>query len=194
MTNYAEWWEGLSTSLKIYWGLAIPFTLLFLLQLLTSFFGGDDMTDDASTSHVDVGSDSGIEFQFFTFKNLVAFLTIFAWTGIAGIDSGFSETTTVIVAIVAGLATMTLMATMMYFMAKANANGTMKIANAVGESGQVYLPIGKKRQGTGQVQIKVQGSLRTLDAMTDDEDDIPTGNFITVKSIVNNSILLVTAK
>jgi hypothetical protein len=192
MTNYAEWWEGLTTSLKIYWGLAIPFTLLFLLQMIWSFFGDADVPDD--TPDAEVTGDSGIEFQFFTIKNLIVFFTIFAWTGIASIDSGLSELMTVILAVAAGLVTMALMATLMYFMAKANADGTMKIARAVGETGQVYMPIGKQRKGVGQVQIKVQGALRTLDALTDDDDDIPTGNMIRVKSIINNSILLVTAQ
>jgi membrane protein implicated in regulation of membrane protease activity len=192
MTNYAEWWEGLTTSLKIYWGLAIPFTLLFLLQMIWSFFGDADVPDD--TPDAEVTGDSGIEFQFFTIKNLIVFFTIFAWTGIASIDSGLSELMTVILAVAAGLVTMALMATLMYFMAKANTDGTMKIAKAVGETGQVYMPIGKQRKGVGQVQIKVQGALRTLDALTDDDDDIPTGNMIRVKSIINNSILLVTAQ
>lgn len=192
MTNYAEWWEGLSTSLKVYWGLAIPFTLLFLLQVVWSFFGDADVPDD--TPDAEVGGDSGIAFQFFTLKNLIVFFTIFAWTGIASVDSGVSELTTVFLAVAAGLASMAIMATLMYFMAKANADGTLKIDNAIGATGQVYLTIEKKRKGIGQVQIKVQGSLRTLDALTDDEEDIPTGNMITVKSVVNKSILVVTAQ
>lgn len=192
MTNYAEWWEGLSTSLKIYWGFAIPFTVLFVLQLIWSFFGDTDVPDD--TPDADVGGDTGIAFQFFTLKNLIVFFTIFGWTGIASVESGVSELAAVVIAVVAGLATMALMAALMYFMAKANADGTLRINKAIGETGQVYLPIGSQRRGVGQVQIKVQGALRTLDAMTDDEADIPTGNFIRVQSIVNNSILLVTAQ
>ena len=90
MANYTEWWEGLSVSLKIYWGLAIPFTLFFLLQLVFSFFGGGDVPDD--TPDADIEADTGVPFQFFTLKNLVAFFTIFSWTGIACLDSGLSET------------------------------------------------------------------------------------------------------
>ncbi len=43
-----------------------------------------------------------------------------------------------------------------------------------------------------KVHIKVQGSLRELPAMTDDEEEIATGKLIRVKNIINDSILLVT--
>lgn len=191
MHDFITWWEGLNLSLKIYWALAIPFTLFFLLQLVLSFMGGD-VPDD--TPDAEVESDTGIAFQFFTLKNLVAFFSIFGWTGIACIDSGLSETTALIIALVAGLIMMTVMASIFYFLGKANADGTLKMKNALGGVGEVYLTIKSKRGGIGKVQIKIQGSLRTLDAMTDDDQDIPTGKIITVKQVVNDSILVVTAK
>ena len=191
MSNFTEWWESLSLALKIYWGLAIPFTLFFLLQVIWSFIGGGDVPDD--TPDADIAGDHGVPFQFLTIKNLIAFFTIFAWAGIAATDSGLSETTALIVAAVAGLLMMTIMASLFYFMAKANVDGTMRIAKAIGSVGEVYLTIRKKRESTGQVQIKIQKSLRTLDAVTDDEDDIPTGKMITVKDVLNNT-LIVTAK
>lgn len=191
MSNYADWWESLSLSLKIYWGIAIPFTLFFLLQLAWSFFGGGDVPDD--TPDADVNADTGVAFQFLTLKNLIAFFTIFSWTGIACLDSGFSQMATLGTAFVAGVLMMLLMAGLFYFMAKANSDGTLDITRAIGGIGEVYLVIRKKRGGTGKVQIKIQKSLRTLDAITDDEDDIPTGKMITVKEVVND-VLVVTAK
>ena len=89
---------------------------------------------------------------------------------------------------------MTIMASIFYFLGKANADGTLKMKNALGGIGEVYLTIKGKRGSIGKVQIKIQGSLRTLDAMTDDEQDIPTGKIITVSQVVNDSILVVTTK
>lgn len=193
MSDFSNWWEGLSFSLKIYWGLAIPFTLFFILQLVVSFFGGDT-PDDTPDVDAEVDADSGTPFQFLTLKNLVAFLTIFGWTGIACIDSGLSETTSLILAIVAGTLMALAMTTIFYFLGKATVSGTLVIGKAKGGVGEVYLTIKGSRGGIGQVQIKVQGSLRTLDAITDDEDDIPTGKIITVRDVINNNILLVTTK
>jgi len=191
MSNFGEWWEGLSTVLKIYWGLAIPFTFFFLLQLLMTFLGGGDSHDD--TPDVDVDTDTGIPLQFLTLKNMVAFFAVFGWTGIASISGGQSETTSFIVSGIAGLMTIVIMAYLMYLLTKANASGTMSFSKAVGESGEVYIPIPASRQGTGKVSIKVQGALRTLDAVTDDATELPTGRLITVKAIVNEHILLVTS-
>ena len=42
----------------------------------------------------------------------------------------------------------------------------------------------------GKVQISVQG-LRTLDAMTDSEEELETGAIIEVTEIFNNEILIV---
>jgi hypothetical protein len=191
MNSFTEWWEGLSFSLMVYWAIAVPFSVFFILQLIWSFFGGDDVPDD--TPDAEINADTGIPFQFFTIKNLIGFFTIFGWTGIAAIDSGLSQGTALIVALVGGLLMMILMASVFYFLAKANADGTLRMSKAIGGTGEVYLTIPGKRNSTGKVQIKVQGALRTLDAMTDDDKDIPTGRIITVKEVVNDSILLVTS-
>lgn len=191
MSDFSSWWEGLSLILKIYWGLAIPFTLFFILQLIMTFVAGDAMDD---TPDAEVDADSGVAFQFFTLKNMVAFFTIFSWTGIACIDSGLSVGVSIFISILAGLAMMAIMATLMYFISKANVSGTLKMKSAIGLVGEVYLTLQAKRGSIGKVQIKVQGSVRTLDALTDDEEDILTGKVITVSNIINDNILLVTAK
>ncbi len=191
MGDFSSWWEGLSLILKIYWGLAIPFTLFFILQLIMTFVAGDVMDD---TPDAEIDADSGVAFQFLTLKNMVAFFTIFSWTGIATIDSGLSVGISVFIATLAGLAMMVIMAGMMYFISKTNVSGTLKMNNALGKVGEVYLSLQAKRGTMGKVQIKVQGSVRTLDALTDDDEDIPTGKVITVSNIINDNILLVTAK
>lgn len=191
MSDYSSWWEGLSLILKIYWGLAIPFTLFFILQLIMTFVAGDVMDD---TPDAEVDADSGVAFQFFTLKNMVAFFTIFSWTGIACIDSGLSVGVSILISTLAGLAMMAIMAALLYFISKTNVSGTLKMKNAIGLIGEVYLTLQAKRGSIGKVQIKVQGSVRTLDALTDDEDDIPSGKVITVSNIINDNILLVTAK
>ena len=56
----------------------------------------------------------------------------------------------------------------------------------------VYLTINKNREREGKVQINLQNSLRTLRAMTDDNEDILTGVRVEVLDIINEDILLVT--
>ena len=191
MDSFGTWWEGLDTVLKIYWGIAVPVTLFFILQLILSFMGADS-PDDLPDSEIE--SDHGIPFQFLTLKNLIGFFTIFSWTGIACIEAGLSNGITLLIATVAGLLMMGLMAGLFYLMMKSGADGTMRIQQAIGQTGEVYLTIPGKRGGVGKIQVKVTGSLRTLDAISDDTEPLPTGRLAKVIQIVNDNILLVTLK
>jgi len=191
MEAFGTWWEGLSVILKIFWGIAVPFTLFFVLQLILSFFGAES-PDDLPDAEID--ADHGIPFQFLTLKNLIGFFTIFSWTGIACLEAGLSTALTLLIATIAGLLMVGLMAGLFYLMMKTGADGTMKINDAIGQSGEVYLTIRAKRAGIGKIQVKVGGSLRTLDAMTDDEEPLPTGQLARVTQIVNDNILLVSSK
>jgi hypothetical protein len=191
MESFSDWWSGLSLMLKIYWALAIPFTIIFVLQLILSFVGGetaDDLPD------AEVSADHGMGFQFFTLKNFIGFFTIFGWTGIAMLESGAGNGVSLFVATIAGTLMMLMMAGMFFLLMKAQHDGTMKIEKAVGQTGEVYLTIQSKRGGIGKVQVKVMGALRTLDALTDDDTDIQTGKMVRVSNIVNDNILLVTSK
>jgi hypothetical protein len=185
-----EWWEGLSGPLKIFWVLAIPFSVFFILQLFTTIFGHDHHDAHGHDSHFD----DGIGFHFFTFKNMIAFFCIFGWVGIAAVDSGVSTVLAFVFATIGGLIIMMLMATLIYYLAKASVDGTMKFKNAIGVAGEVYLTIPANRASVGMVQVKIQNSLRTLEAVTDDEKDIPTGRLIKVMKVINNNLLVVTAE
>ena len=70
-------------------------------------------------------------------------------------------------------------------------SGTLRINQAVNAYGEVYLTIPAKRGGIGKIQIKLQGSLREMDAISDSEEDLARGTLVKVIDTVNDSILLV---
>ena len=189
-TDFPGWWEALALLEKIYWGIAIPFTIFFVLQILLTFYGGDVPEDGGAD--FDVETDDGIGFQFFTLKNLVAFFTIFSWAGIACLDSGLSNGTSIIISFISGVAMMGVMGSVFYFLGKATESGTLKMKNAIGAVGEVYMEIKSQRGNMGKVQVQVQGTLRTLEAITDDKEDLKQGHIVTVTDIANNNILIVT--
>lgn len=189
MSNLSEWWSGLDTIHQIYWGIAIPFSLIFLIQMVLTFIGGEVEVD--GDADFDVDHDSGAGFQFFTLKNFIGFFTLFSWAGIASLDSGYSTATTLIISTLSGLFMMTVMASLFYFFSKLTDSGTMNINNAKGGIGEVYMRIQANRGNIGKVLIKVQGSLRELEAITDDDEDLLMGSVINVKDVINNDILLV---
>ena len=188
--NFSDWWGTLTTLQQIYWGFAIPFTLIFLLQMIMTFVGGDMDTD--GSADFDVETDDGAGFQFFTIKNFVGFFTLFSWTGIACLDSGLSASLSVVISIGAGILMMVIMAAIFYYFSKLTDSGNMSAKNAIGGIGEVYLPIHSGRGNIGKVSIKVQGSLRELDAITDDDQNLPTGAVVTVTDITSNDTLIVT--
>jgi membrane protein implicated in regulation of membrane protease activity len=190
--DISSWWQALENFEKIYWIIALLFSALFVTQIILSFAGGD--SDAMGDSDAFIEDDAGIGSQYFTFKNLVAFLTMFGWMGIAGTQAGWSQPIVVIVALLAGIALVGVMAYIFSRMLGLQQSGTMQITNAINKMGTTYLFIPGDRKGTGKVQLSVQGSVHELQAITDDTADIPTGKPVKVTGVIGTDLLVVTAK
>jgi len=185
-----DFFNSMSSLEQAYWIIALVGSAVFLIIFALTFIGGADTDMEADASEFEV-DDGGVGFQFFTFKNVVAFFTIFGWTGVTCIDNGLSTSITLILSILAGLIMMVITSSIFYWVHKLAESGTLKIKNAIGVIGEVYLPIGAERSSMGKVQIKVQGSLRELEAITDELEDLSTGTMVKVTEIVSAEILLV---
>ncbi len=188
-----SWWENLSSLQMIYWIIAVIASLVFVIQLIMTLIGSDadgDGLDAIGNSDVSVESDAGIGFQFISIKNFFAFFTIFGWVGLACIYGGLALWAILLISTSSGLLMMLIMASIYYFLGKLVESGNLNISSAKGKTASVYLFIPPKRSGMGKIQINQQG-YRTMDAMTDDEEQIPTGSFVEVVDIINGDILLV---
>lgn len=185
-----QWFAALTLFEKIYWLVALISSAIFVVLIILTIVGGDadDMGGDVDA---EVDGDGGIGFQFLSFKNLMGFFTIFGWSGIACLDGGLSKGLTVGISVFCGLLMMTTMAALFYYLAKLQSSGTLKLKNALNEIGEVYLTIGANRSKIGKVSINVQGTLRELDALTDEKQDLIQSNVVRVKEITANGILIV---
>ena len=184
-----DFFSNMTTLELTFWISAIVGSVIFIVLFALSLVGADsDMEMDGD---MDVDADMGAGVQFFTFKNVMAFFTLFGWTGVACLDNGLSGTTATLIAFLAGIAMMALMAFLFLWISKLAEDGTLKIENAVGRVGEVYLSIGGKRERMGKISIDVQGSKRELNALTDEEEDLKQGDVIKVTSVVSGEILLV---
>ncbi|MGY0408405.1 MAG: hypothetical protein ACWIPJ_08645, partial [Polaribacter sp.] len=172
-----------------YWVLTGISTSMFLIVLITTIIGAE--TDNIGDVDANIDADTGVGFQFFTLKNLVAFFTIFGWSGIASMDAGHSKSVTIIISIICGLAMMFVMAVLFYYISKLTSSGTLKMENALNSIGEVYLTVGANRSKIGKIQIKIQGALRELEALTDYNEDLKQGKIIKVIEVTNNGILII---
>lgn len=211
-----EWWEALTAFEKIFWYIAIPFSLILVIQLIMTFVGmGDGDTDvgmesdfadagmdgamDIDLDNLDVQTESDFtpfesdpSFNFFTVRNFIAFFTIFGWAGIAAWSEELSKGWTIVVAVVAGLIAMALNGTLFYFLSKMqDQGGGLRIQNALGQIGDIYIPVKGAGGSVGKIQVAIQGSVREMQAITKDEADLPTGTVVKVVGVVSNSILVV---
>lgn len=185
-----QWFMALTGFEKIYWSVALVASCVFLLLLVLTLLGGD--TDGADTDvDTDIASDGGIHFQFLSLKNLVGFLTLFGWSGIACLEAGMSVGITLAVSLACGLAMMWIMAALFYYLGKLQDSGTLKLGKAVGQIGEVYLSVGGQRSRIGKVSIKIQGALRELEALTDEKEDLPQGRVVRVVQVTANGLLIV---
>lgn len=186
-----EWFTGLEWFDKIFWIIALIGSGLFVIMMLVTFItGGGDMDVDGDfNGDVDMDADGG--FSFFTIKNLIAFFTIFGWSGIAALENDLAKLYVILIATVCGLIMMFIMAGLFYLISRLHDSGTLEIKNAIGNIGEVYLTIGESRSSIGKVNVRIQGALRELEALTDNEAPLKTGSVIEVIDVTNNGILIV---
>ena len=77
-----EVFNNLDTLLKGFWMVAIPTSVIFIIQMTLTFIGSD--ASDGTSADFDGDLDGGdTPFQLFSFRNLMNFLLGFSWTGIS---------------------------------------------------------------------------------------------------------------
>jgi hypothetical protein len=184
-------WSEVGIFEQVFWVITIPATVIFLVLLVLTVLGSDADVDVDTDVDADIDAGDSIPFQFLSLKNIVAFFTVFGWSGIGFIHAGLASWLIILLATICGLLMMTAMAALFYFMSKLAESGTLNMKNAIGKLGEVYLVIPAKRGGMGKVQLNVQGSIRTLDAITDEPETIPTSSIIQVVDVIDEQILLV---
>ena len=187
MTSLINWFEALSPSLQIFWGISIFSSVVFAFQLLMTLMGFDSGAE-TDISEVDLDG----EFSLFSLRSIVAFLLFFGWTGVIILREGGSLTKAVTLGGIAGTIAMSIIAYLLYQMYKMEESGTISLLSAIGQEGEVYIPIPSKLNGKGKIQIKVENKLMELTAVTN-QDKLSTGKKVKVLDVLEKNILLVEA-
>lgn len=202
-----EWWNGLDSVLQVLYCVAIPATLILILETIIAMAGGGHDVNISDTSGLDLGTDLSIgdididldfdvnadvsdlpSLRLFTVQGVVAFLCICSWTGIftygsmpLGMSLGLGA--------ILGAAAMFILAKMMQMTSKLNQNGTVDFRNALGETARVYLVIPAAGQGMGKVNVTIQGSMRECNAISRG-GQINTGAFVRIIDLENDVLVV----
>jgi len=183
------WWISLDIYLKILWGIAIPFSVIFLIQMIMTFFGMG--SDGEISGDADADSDAGMSFQFFTFRNFVNFFLGFSWAGISFYNVIDSKTWLVLVSVVVGLALVAIVLALLYALSKTTQSGNIDIKHAVGLTATVYFTIPAAGNGSGKIQMTIQHAVREYDAVSKAAEPFRTGSLVRVIGVINPHTLLV---
>ena len=187
---------GLTWIETIYWAATIIGGTLFILRLILMFTGGD-ISDDGIDSALDTGgfessgdhADANMSFQLLSVQGLTSFFMMFGLVGLALLKANQPVLLTVIGGMLAGFATVAITGVIFTQMKRLQTEGTIKLQNTIGSEGSVYLTIPKN--GTGQVQVIAQGSLKIFDAVSNNKTLIATGENIRVIGVAGGNILVV---
>jgi hypothetical protein len=183
------WWTSLDLYLKIMWGMAIPISVIFIIQMIMTFLGMGDHADVSGDTDVD--ADTQVPFQLFTFRNFVNFFLGFAWTGISLYEAIANKVWLTLLAVFIGLVLVTIVMAILYALSKTVQSGNIDINNAIGKTATVYFTIPAAGKGTGKIQMSIQQAVREYDALSEAEQPTPTGSIVRVKAVIDPHTLLV---
>jgi hypothetical protein len=246
-----DWWNELTGLQQILATIAIPATLVMIVQFILLLFGfiGEGGADGADVGYVsgdadigdiadnvDIGDmdgdiddfdfsdstdgadipehgdfDTDIEpdhsahvaekdahgsdaLKLFTLRGIIGFLSIGGWFGVAAISWGLPVPAALALAFVAGYLALYFVAWSIRAALRLQHSGNLNIANAIGNIGEVYIPIPPSKSGVGKVNVIVQERLCEFGAVTNAERTLKTGEKVTVMGIEKDGVLLVAPK
>ncbi len=208
------WWGTLTLLQKVLALVAIPSSLVLVLQTILMLVGlgshgdvdaghdamdggaGHDLPDQVAATyhamdhlHSAEAADTAA-FQVFSLRSILAFFVLFGWVGLAMTGEGAAAWLSILVAFLAGTAGLLLTAWLFYLMQKLQASGNVHLSNAVGQVGEVYIPIPGAFAGSGKVNVMVQDRWMECDAQTAG-GTLKTGQSVRVVGVRGGTTLIV---
>ncbi len=184
-----EFFDNMEPLLRAFWFIALPASLIFLIQTVMTF-SGTDAHDGINADFNGDLTDGHAPFQLFSLRNLTNFLLGAGWGGISLYHTIGNKTILILVAVAIGAAFVAVFFLIIRQVQRFGEDNSFDINNTLHQTGTVYIPIPENKSGTGKIQVSVKGSVHELTAITGSER-IPTGTLIKVVKIENSNLVLV---
>ena len=187
-----NWWNELDLIQQIFALIALPSTVLIIIQtvLLLIGIGGESDTD------VDVDDVDGIDLPddglaIFSVRGILSMLCITGWVAVALLETTLPAGVSIAIAIACGIATLIGMAYLMRAVNKLQSSGNIDIGNCIGKIGEVYIPVPAAGEGSGKVNLTVQEKFSEFTAITTAGEQLKTGSFVRVVAVSEAGVLVV---
>jgi membrane protein implicated in regulation of membrane protease activity len=139
-------------------------TFFFVIRLVLLFIGVDghgDMPSELSDAA------SAADFKIFTLLTGIVTVMVGSWLSLLMLSMGISTPVALGGSYTAGFLAAIAVGYAVFSLRKLEHDGTIRNFQAEGLKGTCYVKIPEAGKGKGQVQISVQGRLRTFDAVSD---------------------------
>lgn len=210
MTEWTNWWHGLTTLNQWFYSGAAFFSILFLWQLLggylglvdvhgadvdhPDFSGGHGGLDHPDASHGGSGDSSHsatgehgtvVDFKLISVRSILAFCTLFFWAGALYISNRVEPFWSISYAVLWGLAAMVVVAGAFYVLQRLVENGTPNIATCVGTRGVIYMDV--PADGHGEARVLVSGAVSCVKVQATGGRAIKAGTPVRVLRAVSST-------
>ncbi|MDC3339663.1 NfeD family protein [bacterium] len=161
------------------------FIIMMGLMLIGDILGG--VVDTAFDT--DFSLDTDLSFELFSLQGIAAAIMMFGLMGLFTVSATGMELLAVVAGGFAAGGSLFMVRVMMQGITNLQADGTMRHTDAIGEKGHVYSRI--LPNATGEVQVAVDGTLRTLTARAKDKTaSIPSNELIIVVDVIGATMIV----
>ena len=183
-----QWWNDLEVIQQIFALIAIPSTLIMVIQTVMLLIGIDNDAD-ADVDDIPDATDDGL--TLFSVRGIVTMLSVMGWSAVAFLDSGMNQPLSIVLSVLLGFLALTGMAYLMRAVYRLQSSGNLDVGNAVGKVAQVYIPIAADAAKKGKVTMTLQEKYCEFDAITTAKETLKTGSYVRVVSVDGAGVLLV---
>ena len=199
-----DFWNSLALGQQIFVCVAIPATILLIIQIVMMLIGmggsdtdvdGDGVEDvlEAPGDETDATDSPDGDLSFFTVRGIVSMLCIMGWSGLIFLDPSLAIPLPlgILISFVLGAIALVLVAFAMRGISRLQSSGNLDLRNAIGKVGQVYLTIPGGGKASGKVNLTLQEQYKEFTAITTSAEDIKTGSYVRVVALSESGVLVV---
>jgi hypothetical protein len=207
----SAWWDALDSALKVLYCIAVPATVVLIIQTALMLIGfGDsdvgidgsdvsgldgpdfDLPDDTDVSDFTDGgnpADFG-NMRLITLQTVIAFMTVFGWSSIVTLQTGGKLWVALSIGVVLGALAMFLLAKLVAVSSKLAENGTQNLRYALGQNATVYIPIPPQNEGSGKITLTLQGAFTECEAVQEGTETLTVGTSVRVIDLLDDLLVV----